>query len=268
MKTPGEGPDYGNWVSQKLIIRMLVLFIVFAALAVILFLFAASWGAAAVVLEVLCIVLALFFLIATGYFIRARRLFSYTGGKVMQKVLDLVLARIEWDGVGRAVDIGCGSGALAIGLAKIYPQARIAGTDYWGGAWGYLQKQCESNAAMEGVSGRMEFRQASASALPWPDGAFDLAVSNLVFHEVKDAPDKRDVVLEALRVVKKGGRFVFQDLFLLESCFGKMDGFVAFLKSSGIQEVAFVETGKSAFIPGALKLPFMVGTLGLLYGVK
>jgi hypothetical protein len=69
-------------------------------------------------------------------------------------------------------------------------------------------------------------------------------------------------------VVKKGGRFVFQDLFLLERYFGRIDDLVASLKASGLQEVAFVDTSKSAFIPGALKLPFMVGTLGILYGVK
>lgn len=268
MKSLKNQVSYGNWVSQKLIASVLFFFVLFTALAVLFFVLASSWGAAAIVLEVLCLLLALFFLAAVVYFVNAKRLFSYSGGRIQQKVLDLVVSRIDWDGKGQAIDIGCGSGALAIGLAHKYPDARITGIDYWGGSWGYYQKQCEANAAIEGVSGQIVFQHASASALPCPDETFDLAVSNLVFHEVKDTRDKRDVVREALRVVKKGGRFVFQDLFLLESYYGKMDEFVAALKSSGIQEVSFVDTSKSPFIPGALKLPFMVGTLGLLYGVK
>lgn len=40
----------------------------------------------------------------------------------------------------------------------------------------------------------------------------DAAVSNFVFHEVRTQPDKRQVVREALRVVKKGGSFAFQDM--------------------------------------------------------
>ena len=49
--------------------------------------------------------------------------------------------------------------------------------------------------------------------MDFPDETFDAAVSNFVFHEVRTAKDKRDVVKEALRVVKKGGAFSFQDMF-------------------------------------------------------
>ena len=61
---------------------------------------------------------------------------------------------------------------------------------------------------------RVVFQKASASALPFDDGAFAAAVSNLVFHEVSGVRDKKKVIKEALRVVKKGGSFAFQDLFL------------------------------------------------------
>ena len=54
----------------------------------------------------------------------------------------------------------------------------------------------------------MTFQKASASKLPFADESFDVVVSNLTFHEVKDVKDKREVVREALRVVKKGGIFV------------------------------------------------------------
>ncbi len=39
-------------------------------------------------------------------------------------------------------------------------------------------------------------------------------------------------------------------------------------RSWGIEEVEFVDTSKSEFIPKLLKLPFMVGRIGILHGKK
>ena len=144
----------------------------------------------------------------------------------------------------------------------------MSGFDYWGNNWDYAQKVCEQNARLEGVGDRTTFQKASASALPSEDGTFDLAVSNLTFHEVSDTKDKREVLREALRVVKPGGKFVFQDLFVWEAIYGKPDELVALVKSWGIRKVEFVKTCDAPFIPAFLKLPFMVGKIGILYGEK
>ena len=40
------------------------------------------------------------------------------------------------------------------------------------------------------------------------------------------------------------------------------------IRSWGIETVEFVDTSDSDFIPKALKLPFMLGTVGILYGRK
>ena len=96
----------------------------------------------------------------------------------------------------------------------------------------------------------------------------DVVVSNLVFHEVGGVKDKKELVREALRVVKKRGKFVFQDLFLLKRLYGKNDEFMETVRSWGIKEVEFVNTSKLAFIPPVLKLPFMLGTIGLIVGEK
>jgi ubiquinone/menaquinone biosynthesis C-methylase UbiE len=114
----------------------------------------------------------------------------------------------------------------------------------------------------------VSFQKGSASALPFEDGYFDTAVSNLVFHEVSDTQDKRALLREALRVVKKGGQFAFQDLFLWKRLYGETDDLVAAVKSWGITKVEFVKTNDAPFIPAAVKLPFMVGTIGILCGEK
>ena len=121
---------------------------------------------------------------------------------------------------------------------------------------------------MEGVDEQVTFQKASASALPFKDNCFDAVVSNLVFHEVSDEGDKRAVIREALRVVKKGGKFAFQDLFLAKRLYGNTEDLVRTIRSWGITEVEFVQTRNAAFIPTVLRLPFMLGTIGLITGKK
>ena len=89
-----------------------------------------------------------------------------------------------------------------------------------------------------------------------------------MFHEVKDAKDKRDVIKEALRVLKKGGRFAFQDLFLLEGMYGEVDDLLRLIRSWGIKNVEFLDTSHSSFIPRPLRISFMVGAIGILHGKK
>ena len=246
-------PEYGNWVPKRMIYLSGFVGLVFLGLG---FLF---W--------VLAVPAVLFFLVA-AYFIYARYQFSLQGGKVQDRVWGLVLENLDWNGEGKALDIGCGNGALAIKLAKKHPKAQVTGIDYWGKRWEYSKSMCERNAELEGVNGRMTFQKASAVALPFDDGYFDATVSNFVFHEVSDAKDKREVIREALRVVKKGGKFSFQDEFLVKQFYGDTQDLVETIKSWGISKVEFVQTRDADFIPQALKLPFMLGSMGIIKGEK
>jgi SAM-dependent methyltransferase len=249
-----EKAAYGNWVSTKFVTVPGALGLVFAGLAFL-------WPGLGVV--------AALFLICCLYFAYARHRFSPKGGDIQTKVVDLVLDRMAgWDGTGKVLDIGCGNGPLTILIAKRYPQAEALGIDYWGTAWEYSKGVCDRNAEIEGVAERVSFERASASSLPFGEGAFDVVVSNLVFHEVRDVKDKRALVKEALRVVREGGWFVFQDLFLWKQVYGEVDDLLETIRSWGIETVELVDTSDSAFIPTALKLPFMLGTVGILYGRK
>jgi SAM-dependent methyltransferase len=252
-RSTAEKPNYSNWVSPKLVYGPGVISLLFFGLSFIF------WP---------LIFVAVFFLLICAYFAYARNRFSTAGGNVQSQVQALVLAHLDWDGSGKALDIGCGNGPLTIALAQKYLQAQITGIDYWGAHWAYSKSICERNAQIEGVAARLVFQKASASALPFEDGSFDAAISNLVFHEVGDTKDKREVIQEALRVVRKGGRFAFQDLFLWERIYGKPDDLLAAVRSWGVTKVEFIRTCNADFIPSALKLPFMVGTIAVLYGEK
>jgi SAM-dependent methyltransferase len=248
-----ESTDYGNWVSTRLLYGSMALSALFLGLS---FVHPGSTLG------------AILFLSSLVYFAYARAKFSPRGGNLQAQIRGLPLDHLDWDGEGQALDIGCGNGPLAIALAKRYPNAHVTGIDYWGGVWEYSKGACERNAEAEGVAGRMTFQKASAAALPFEDGAFDAAVSNLVFHSVMDVRDKRAVVKEALRVVKEGGRFAFQDQFLDKGLYGEIDDLLETIKSWGIARVTFVNTSSLDLIPKALKLRFMVGKMGLIYGRK
>ena len=211
---------------------------------------------------------AVLFLLISAYFAYARYQFSPKGKNVQNQIWEMAISNLDWNGAGKALDIGCGNGALTIKLAHKFPTAQVTGIDFWGERWEYSKTACEANAKAEEVGERIVFQKASASKLPFADEYFDAAVSNLCFHEVADTKDKREVLREALRVVKKSGVFAFQDLFLLKQVYGEPEDLVATIKSWGITKVEFVETRNAAFVPSALKLPFMVGRMGIIKGEK
>lgn len=246
-------PDYGNWVSKKAIYILGGMTIVFLGMTIVSSLF---------------IIGAMLLFLSFLYFCYAYHEFSIPGSNIQEKLRNLVLDRVNWDGKGKAIDIGCGNGALAIELAKKYPESQIAGIDYWGILWDYSKTACLKNAEIEYVADRITFQRASAITLPFEDESFNLAVSNFAFHAIQDAKDKRVVIKEALRVVKKGGQFVFQDSFPVARLYGDVDDLIDSIKGWGITDVNFVDTSNSDCIPKALKVPFMVGSIGIIYGTK
>ncbi|MDR1542742.1 MAG: class I SAM-dependent methyltransferase [Clostridiales bacterium] len=254
-----QNTDYGNWVPKKMLFMQAG-----ATLALIVGANLAPWFPVRVFLGIAAL-LSLFFFI---YYFYAFQAFSYEGGCVSGKILDYLLTFVEWDGKGRGLDIGCGSGALSARLAKKYPEAEIAAIDYWDGKWDYGKEQCERNAKIEGVESNITFQKASASSLPFENESFSLVVSNFCFHEVMDAKDKRDVVKEALRVLKKGGAFVFHDLFFSRRLYGEPDEMLSELRKLGLKEVILSNSSKIPCIPRFLRLPSMLGRIGLLYGKK
>jgi SAM-dependent methyltransferase len=259
VKNAKSDPDYGNWAPRSLVFALgfgvaaFILFAIFARIAELKALF--------IICAFLCA--ANFF-----YFFNLYRALSYKGGCLSGKILDMVLSRLPWDGNGKILDIGCGSGALSIKLAKKYPEAKITGIDYWGFGWNYSKEQCQRNAALEGASSRIEFLRGSAAKLPFEDESFDAAISNFTFHEVKDAKNKRDVIKEALRIVKKGGAFAFHDMYYMKSLYGDPEELLAELRSLNISEINIIDTRRLPLIPKLLRNPLVFGDIGLIYGKK
>ena len=69
----------------------------------------------------------------------------------------------------RILDVGCGTGAATLFLAREFPRARVRGVDI-------SAAMINRASAKNGLDpeARVAFRQGDASKLPWPDGSFDL----------------------------------------------------------------------------------------------
>lgn len=115
----------------------------------------------------------------------------------------------------RVLDIACGTGVVAITAA--FRGAEVAGLDLTPA----LIERARNNAAVAGVD--VEFIEGDAEALPYPDGSFDVVLSQ---YGHMFAPRPAVVVREMLRVLKKGGRIAFST-WPPEHFTGQMFAFVA-----------------------------------------
>ncbi|MEK5445078.1 class I SAM-dependent methyltransferase [Fredinandcohnia sp. FSL W7-1320] len=194
--------------------------------------------------------------------------FATFGGNYQSKIHDLIVAKVIWDGEGKILDIGTGNGSLIIKLAKTFPNSVLTGIDYWGENWEYSKAQCQQNAEIEGVNERIHFLKASASELPFNDDEFDIVVSCLTFHEVKDRRDKTEVIKEALRVLKPGGVFVFLDLFMDENIFGDEKELINNIKKHGISELNSSKLAEEIKLPKLLLGKKVLGNAMIFDGRK
>ncbi len=58
----------------------------------------------------------------------------------------------------------------------------------------------------------MELRTADMRHLPFPDSSFDLAVSSLAIHNIRNPEGRDRAISETVRVLRPGGRLVIVDL--------------------------------------------------------
>ena len=114
---------------------------------------------------------------------------------------------IEWTEIAagtRVLDLGCGTGTLAVMAKSSHPQAEIVGLDGDPKALRIARRKAEK-AAVE-----VRFEDGLATALPYQDSSFGRVISSFVFHHL--GPEiKRQALSEIRRVLEPGGLFLLQD---------------------------------------------------------
>ena len=256
-----HGEDYGNWMPVsmlRLVGGLLFLSVVLAALSFTVFHLTA--------LGVIFIIAAVILFVLLCWITWIRRQYAFGGGGMMERVHHTVLSHLDYDGKGTLLDVGCGSGALSIRAALTWSETKVTGIDYWGAAYGYGQAMCEKNAASEGVGSQCTFQHGDANRLDFPDESFDAVVSNYVYHNITGA-DKQKLLLETLRVLKKGGVFALNDE-MKPRMYGDMEAFAQRLRDMGYEDVRLIDTAKEAFGSRRRAALMMLGDSRLLVGRK
>jgi ubiquinone/menaquinone biosynthesis C-methylase UbiE len=251
--------EYGNWIRKKL---LLVLGFVTVVTGILFFLLSNVY------LQLIAGLLFVILLISFSIPLYAYYAFSPRGGNWQEKVYTLIVDRLGQTAPANALDIGTGNGVLTIKLAQKFPKAQVVGMDYWGKNWEYSQAVCEANARTAQVADRVRFVKGDAASLEFDDASFAAVVSNLTFHEVKSAPQKREVVREALRVLQPGGRFAFVDYFHDSQYYGPATEFEVFLHRQGLTRIEFKRMSDVMSLPRLLRHPKIFGKVGIIYGQK
>ncbi|MFN8545631.1 MAG: methyltransferase domain-containing protein [Candidatus Binatia bacterium] len=110
-------------------------------------------------------------------------------------VHDAVVAALRERPPRRLLDLGCGTGLLAIRLRREMPGTALVGCDYSIGMLRQARARLPDAPWVQGDAGRLPFR----------DGAFDAIVSTEAFHWF---PDQAAALAECRRLVVPGGRLL------------------------------------------------------------
>ena len=261
-------PDYKNWFPKGMVygfffgtavclaFLFIVLFVDFIPMKFFQTMLVLVFG----VLSVIMIVISIW-----GF--KMHQAFSYDGKRQMSRqIIEGVASYITIPAGGKGLDVGCGSGALAIAVAKKNPGAMVVGIDRWGKEYASFSKTlCENNAQAESVT-NTNFFPGDAVNLNFEDESFDAVFSNYVYHNIPSR-NRQEILLETLRTLKKGGVFAIHDIFS-QNKYGDMHAFLVTLKSMGYESVELIDTTEGMFMTPREANWMMLSGSALLVGRK
>ena len=108
------------------------------------------------------------------------------------------------------LDLGAGTALIPIELCRRHSDCRVMAAD----AAVSMLELARYNLEVENLTHRIELAHVDAKRLPFPDGMFDVVMSNSIVHHI---PEPIHVLREAVRVTAPGGLLFFRDLLRPES---------------------------------------------------
>jgi ubiquinone/menaquinone biosynthesis C-methylase UbiE len=155
---------------------------------------------------------ALRFRVLTPFYDLIQR-FVVREARFMQQLIDRSDIR-----AGQSVlDVGCGTGTLALMVKRTHPDAKVFGLD----ADPEMLAIARAKSAEQALEA--EFSQGFASEMPYPDRSFDRVLSTLMIHHLK-TPEKKQMAHEVARVLKPGGQIHVLDFGIPRTPYSRLVG--------------------------------------------
>ena len=104
----------------------------------------------------------------------------------------------------RILDIGCGSGAIAVMLVRDLGAAHVTGIDVEAPVCAAATRRADQ----AGLSDRITIREVTPGPFDFPDKSFDIVYSK---DSIIHIPDKEALAREVFRILKPGGWFAASD---------------------------------------------------------
>jgi ubiquinone/menaquinone biosynthesis C-methylase UbiE len=127
--------------------------------------------------------------------------FRVLGGRGHEAFRQRIVELAALSGDEHLLDAGCGTGLMALRIAAQYSGCTVQGIDLSP----RMIAVARHDATAQGLA--VDFRVGSIVDLPYPDGTFDVVLTNIMYHHL-DLAEKQQAVEEIARVLKTSGRYV------------------------------------------------------------
>lgn len=160
------------------------------------------------------VVLAFYFALLAAFMLLGAALYLHATLRGKFEVWAEVLNDMALRGDERALDLGCGRGAVTVMLAQRLPQGAVTGIDLWHSRdqSGNSMLNTRANIDRNDIADRVTLITGDMTGLPFADASFDLVTASLAIHNVHRQGGRADALQEALRVLAPGGRLVIVDI--------------------------------------------------------
>jgi SAM-dependent methyltransferase len=120
----------------------------------------------------------------------------------------LIAKLLELKGNEYVLDVGSGTGRTAVQIAKRLTTGKLVGIDIWDTMelGGNSPERAYTNAEIEGVKTKVEFKSGNVLEIPFDNNVFDIVTCSSVLNNLPGEKNRIKALKEIFRVLKPGGK--------------------------------------------------------------
>jgi len=222
--------DYG--IDAPRVVRNLILAgigSIIVGIVLIFFLASAQW--------LIAVILLILGLLAGASMVAIATVMVWSSKVGKLQLREQLINSLSLRGTEMVLDVGCGRGLLLNAAARRLATGKAIGIDLWQSAdqTGNRLETTLTNAQAEGVANRVEVKTGDMRKLPFEDKTFDVVVSSLAIHNIRDKDGRDKAVREIARVLKPNGQAALLDFRCTDQYAQTLQELWSEVKLSGLQ---------------------------------